>query len=524
MKFVTDPPIPTKIEKMKHRVRWRDSAIVQRQIDQTRLVLEDGQDDQPEFSFLVLGDSGTGAHRGYDPQRHIAEMMVEQREDCRFIVHTGDVVYLVGSSEYYPQNFILPYREFLVGGDRPKQIRYDQMKFNLPFLPVLGNHDYYDLPLLLGALAQSFYPVRRLLQSKIDFDIGWHGSNQGGAFAKAFMDCLCEQNSGQALAQHLDRYYTAKWGNDRCLSYQPKLFTRLPNRYYRFRVGGVDFFALDSNTFNAPAPLPNNAAGQAYREALERRRKEVIAEKQALLEELITFRPDQPHDTELIDDKRTKVEQLEEVERDLDQQLQTRTPPPVDDEQLQWLEQSLIESWNTNAVRGRVLFFHHPPYVTEATKWHQAQTLAVRQRLRQVFERVVKAIGNSVSDRPVVDLVLNGHAHCLEHLTTERTGLADSGINWLVCGGSGYSLRRQRIEGTVLTETLVLDNKVQNLGVAQSRLFVGRTGQGSEKRRPYSFLRIDVKEGNPVQFVIRPYVAERYRGRWENHPLQPFTI
>jgi hypothetical protein len=112
----------------------------------------------------------------------------------------------------------------------------------------------------------------------------------------------------------------------------------------------------------------------------------------------------------------------------------------------------------------------------------------------------------------------------LEHLTTERTGLADSGINWLVCGGSGYSLRRQRIEGTVLTETLVLDNKVQNLGVAQSRLFVGRTGQGSEKRRPYSFLRIDVKEGNPVQFVIRPYVAERYRGRWENHPLQPFTI
>ncbi|MBD1850502.1 metallophosphoesterase [Leptolyngbya sp. FACHB-711] len=524
MKFVTDPSIPSKIEKMKQRVRWRESAIVQRKIDQTRLVLEDGQDDRSEFSFLVLGDSGTGAHRGYDPQRRIAEMMAEQREDCRFVLHTGDVVYLVGSSEYYPQNFVLPYREFLVDGDRAEKIRYDQMRFNLPFLPVLGNHDYYDLPILFGALAQSFYPVRRLLRSRIDFDIGWHGSYQGGAYAKAFIDCLSDLRSGQTLAQHLDQHYTAQWGSDRCLSYQPKLFTRLPNRYYRFRVSGIDFFALDSNTFNAPAPLPDTPAGQAYREVLEQRRKEVNAEQQMIVERLSGFRADLPHDSELIDDQRTKLEQLEEVERDIDQQLETRTPPLVDDEQLKWLEQGLIESWNTDDVRGRVLFFHHPPYVTEATKWHQAQTLAVRQRMRQVFENVAKSIAERAANRSIVDLILNGHAHCLEHLKTESNGLADAGINCIVCGGSGYSLRRQRIEGTMLNETLVVDGKVKNLNVAQSHLYVGRTGQGLEKRRPYSFLRIDVQEGNPPRFVVRPFVAERYRKQWESYPLQPFTI
>ncbi|WP_088893337.1 metallophosphoesterase family protein [Leptolyngbya ohadii] len=540
MKFVTDPSIPTKIEKMKQRVRWHDSAIVQRHIDQTRLVLEDGQEDRSaqggstersEFSFLVLGDSGTGAHRGYDPQRRIGKMMAEQREDCRFVIHTGDVVYLVGSSEYYWQNFILPYREFLVGGEaleayqhsrRSRHIHYDQMQFNLPFFPVLGNHDYYDLPIAFGALAQSFYPIRRLLRSKIDFDIGWHGSYQGGAFAKAFMDCLHER-SGQELEQHLDRYYTAEWGSHRCLSYQPKLFTRLPNRYYSFRVGGIDFIALDSNTFNAPAPLPNTPEGQAYRQGLEQRRREIIAEKQALVAELVTIGNSSDED-ELIDDKRTKIEQLEEVERDLDQQLETRRPPAVDQEQLQWLEQRLIESWHTDSVRGRVLFFHHPPYVTEASKWHQAQTLAVRQRLRQVLENVVKAIGERRGNRPVVDLILNGHAHCLEHLKTEENGLADAGIDCLVCGGSGYSLRRQRVEGDLLTETVVLDGRAQNISVARSRLFVGRNGQGSQKRRPYSFLKIDVQEGNPPRYVVRPFVAEWYQKQWDTYPLQPFTI
>jgi len=117
MKFVNDPPIALKIQKMQERVRWQSSDILDRGIDQTRLVLAD-QTNNPEFSFLVIGDSGSGQHRGYSPQRRVAEQMLPHHKDCRFLLHTGDVIYLVGSSEYYLKNFIQPYREFLVGGEQ----------------------------------------------------------------------------------------------------------------------------------------------------------------------------------------------------------------------------------------------------------------------------------------------------------------------------------------------------------------------------------------------------------------------
>jgi len=94
-----------------------------------------------------------------------------------FHLHTGDVIYMVGSSEY-PKNFIEPYREFI--GEKPERIAYKQMNFTLPILPVPGNHDYYDLPFLYGLMAQTTLPLRRLLQFKLDLDIGWHGSYQGG--------------------------------------------------------------------------------------------------------------------------------------------------------------------------------------------------------------------------------------------------------------------------------------------------------------------------------------------------------
>jgi hypothetical protein len=76
LKFVSDPQIKVKIRKMKERVRWQEQSIVDRGIDQTRIVLESQTTDSPEFSFLVVGDSGTGNHRGYNPQRQIAEQML----------------------------------------------------------------------------------------------------------------------------------------------------------------------------------------------------------------------------------------------------------------------------------------------------------------------------------------------------------------------------------------------------------------------------------------------------------------
>ncbi len=524
MDFVIDPPIATKILKMKQRVRWRETAIVKRGIDQTRLSLEDGQADNPEFSFLVLGDSGSGPHRGHHPQRRIAEQMLAHRDDCRFVLHTGDVIYMTGASEYYPQNFMEPYRELLVGGDRVKHLSYDRMVFNLPFLPVPGNHDYYDLPLLYGVLAKLSLPLRQLFRSQIDLDIGLRGSEQGNAYACAFLDCLKGLNTQAELERHLDAHYTAKTETGRCLSYQPGQFTRIPNRYYTFRAGGIDFFALDSNTFNAPIPLPNTPTGDKYRRQLETQRTDIENQVQEILLTLATLKADNPDDAEQMDDLQAKVEQLGESRKDINKQLESNQTTETDLDQLEWLQQRLIESWHTESVRGRVIYFHHPPYVTEATKWHQAQTLAVRYRLREVLDLVAQTVGEQAKGRPVVDLVLNGHAHCLEHLQTLDTGHADANMNWIVCGGSGFSLRRQREEGPAIAEPFDTADGMEQRTVAKSQLFVGRSGQGSHRRRPYSFIRIDVQAGTPPKFVVRPYVAERFHRQWNDRVVEPFTI
>ncbi|MBD2520159.1 metallophosphoesterase [Nostoc sp. FACHB-973] len=522
MNLIFDPPIPVKIQKMKERVRWMHPSFVQRGIDQTSLVIDDRKSDSPEFSFMVIGDSGTKSHSPHHPQRKVAELMLPHREDCSFVLHTGDVIYVVGSQEYYSTNFIEPYREFLVGGNNPRNISYDRMVFNLPFLPVLGNHDYYDVPLMYRLLTGTTSSLRRLFGYK-DTEIGWHGSYQGNAYAQAFMDYTAAMSS-QELERHLDGHYTAKTDTGRCLRYEPGQFTRLPNRYYTFRYGGIDFFALDSNTFNTPSPLPVTQEGEIYRRELQKRRHEIDREELQILKICDGLNPDKPTEAEKLDELSAKLDQINEIKIDIEKQLASQKMPAIDFEQLEWLRNRLIESWNTSEVRGRVIFFHHPPYVTEATKWHQAQTLAVRHRLRWVFEQVAETLGSLIKERPIVDLILNGHAHCLEYLRTTDTGFADSHINCIISGGSGHRPRYQRREGAELMETFTEITGKSSRKVADSMLFVGRHDENFQKRLPYSCVRIDVLDGRPPKFIVRPLVTERFEEEWYNTELEPFVI
>ncbi|MDM9385408.1 metallophosphoesterase [Chlorogloeopsis sp. ULAP01] len=521
MKFISEPSIPTKIQKMKERVCWLHPSIVSRRIDQTSMVIDDGNSDNPEFSFMVIGDSGSKAR--HNPQRRVAELMLPHQQECSFVLHTGDVIYIVGSREYYPQNFIEPYREFIVGGENPKRIAYDRMTFKTPILPVLGNHDYYDVPLMYRLLAGSTLPLRRFFSYK-NIEIGWHGSNQGDAYTRAFIDYLKSFNSKEQLEFHLDEHYTAKTDTGNCLRYEPGHFTRVPNRYYTFRYGGIDFFALDSNTFNEPSPLPETQEGESSRRKLSKRRDEIEQEEMRILDACDRLDSNNPEDAEQLDALKAKLYQIDEVKIDIEKQLASHDEPAIDFEQLEWLKQRLIESWHTQEVRGRIVYFHHPPFVTEASKWEQAQTLAVRHRLRWVFDEVAKTLGSLTQGRPIVDLILNGHAHCLEYLRTTNTGHGDSNLNCIVCGGSGRRPRRQREEGTELMETFGDATDGNNRKIADSLLFVGRNGYDKQKRLPYSFVRIDVKDGYPPKFIVRPFVAERYQSEWYNNELEAFEI
>jgi 3',5'-cyclic AMP phosphodiesterase CpdA len=525
MASILDPPILTKVAKMKERVCWQHPALIERQIDQTRLILDDGRSDDQEFSFLVIGDSGSGPHPDHHPQRRIAEKMLPHMAESRFVLHTGDVVYQVGSSEQYPDNFIQPYREWLVGGDRPDQISFDQMVFRWPFLPVPGNHDYYNLPRLYSMLVQLSRPLRQLLRLNLNPNVGWRGSGVGDVYARAFLDYLRPLPADQ-LAAHLDRHY-GSWQGDRLgLCYQPGQFTRLPNRYYTFRYGGIDFFGLDSSTFNAPALSPQRATSASHRQWLLSQRQAILAQQRQVRQEALHLQSTDPHAQERLDDLQAKVEQLTEMLLDIDKQIH---PPPttlVDTEQLLWLRDALIASWRDPAARGRILFFHHPPYVTEATKWAQGQTMAVRQNLRWVLDQVAAAVPEIGTSCPPVNLVINGHAHCFEYLRTEVTGYADSHMNYVVCGGSGLSLRRQRAEGTLLYEPLGANAKGQTefKRVAKSHLFVGLTGHKTKRRRPYSFMRIDVRGGEEPEFVVTPYVSERSHQDWQDYALDPLVL
>ncbi len=522
MKLISEPAIPVKIHKMKQRVRWKHPSILQQGIDQTCMVIDDGSQESPEFSFMVMGDTGSKSSSVHHPQREVAKMMLNHGSDCRFVLHTGDVIYMVGSREYYPANFIEPYREFLIGGDSPENIAYDQMVFKLPILPVLGNHDYYDVPLLYRLLTGPTLSLRQMFRYK-DIEIGWHGSNQGDAYAIAFLDYLAAISPAD-LEQHLNQHYIAKTDTGRCLRYQPGSYTRLPNRYYNFCYGGIDFFALDSNTFNTPDPLPNNQAGDDFRQELAQRRQEIDQEELQILAECDKLNSEKPDQAELLAELSAKLDQINEVKIDIEKQLESHTNTNIDFEQLAWLRERLIASWHNSAVRGRVIFFHHPPYVTEGSKWDQGQTLAVRHRLREVFDDVAKSLGNITQERPVVDIVFSGHAHCLEHLRTVDTGHADSHINYIISGGSGHRPRRQRQEGGELLETFTRNHDLSIRKVADSLLYVGRSGSGFEKKKPYSCVRVDVKGGFPAKFMITPLVTELVEGKWRERQLQSFII
>ncbi|MFK8184191.1 MAG: metallophosphoesterase [Phormidesmis sp.] len=456
-------------------------------VDFTRLVINNAPDASTPFSFLVIGDTDAGIVKGnssgkfsFDFAKELlkSDSLAENKniginqEGHSLILHTGDITYPIGSYQSYLNGFLRPYRFLL--SQMPKSDLYtsENVVFNQPFFPVPGNHDYGKhhhhkiWRTLLYKVCNGF--------RKLGLDFGHYGGEGGEAYDKTFLDNLSKLSASQ-LRQHLINHYSAsakentadKDVSQYCLNYCPNKFTRLPNRYYQYRYRGVDFFALDSNTWN----MASDAKG-------------------------------------------------------------------FDQEQLDWLEKSLIQSWQADLdgdnevpkTIARIVYLHHSPYTTEESRWQQPETLWVRRHLRAVLDRVDLSLKQTsqlylaLKQPPLIDLVLSGHAHCFEHVKTGDTGHADSHTDWIVCGGSGVDIRRQRQAGADILERISEGERSRTRVVATSRLYAGVHGRGQKKQKFHSFIKVQIDPQNERRITIHPFLIFRQSDQFQSNALTPIEI
>lgn len=452
-------------------------------IPSKRLSIADAPTEAVPFSFVVLGDTDAGAAGGRTNPgfaqafaQQVIEVLGDCRLDCRFLLHTGDVTYPTGSYENYLHGFLQPYRALLQTLPSSPAYSAESIVFNKPLLPVPGNHDYARSVVgMRGAWARLVRGMCDRLRQTLGIDLGHYGGEGGEAYSKTFLDALSPLNASSIRPED----------QQSGIHYRPGQFTRLPNRYYCFRYGGVDFFALDSNTWNCSAK-----------------------------------------------DAR------------------------FDSEQLVWLERELIRSWQMPGTVGRVIYLHHSPYTTEISRWQQPETLWVRRHLRRVFDKVAAAVQNlpqavvrsetaqsrvvrgqtgrreaNQKERPspIVDIVLSGHAHCLEHVRTNDTGYADAYVDWIVCGGSGADVRAQRKSDTNEILGTVSRQGRQYPGiVAESLFYAGAKRERGRQRHFHSFIRIDVNQKRRHPFRVVPFIVsqvhEAAAGGWQVRQASSFRL
>lgn len=457
----------------------RSRATAHEAIDYTQLAIAHAPTHATSFSFWAIGDTDAGAQSKQSTQsfshrfaeqvlRHIqrsevAEQDIENnpyaqaRPSGSFLLHTGDITYPIGSYQNYLEGFLRPYESLLLQSPASPKYCGKDVVFKRPLLTVPGNHDY-------ATPSGKLWFGRKWLRGVCDFlrqfgiDFGHYGGEGGEAYENTFLDDT-QGLSSEQLSAHLATHYSARARScdslaPYCLQYAPGKFTRLPNRYYRFRYGGVEFFALDSNTWNTSPEKKN-----------------------------------------------------------------------FDQAQLDWLSRSLIESWQSDIEAkddsqrtvARVLYLHHSPYTTEESRWQQSETLWVRRHLRTVLDNVSHAI-NRFSDKNSADakqllqpvnLIISGHAHCFEHIKTRDTGHADSSLDWIVCGGSGKGIRRQRADGTKILETISESDRSRTCVVADSVSFAGKHGSGRYTQTFHSFVQVKVCLAETNKIIIRPFVVAR---------------
>ena len=181
-------------------------------IDRTQLAIADAPVGAVPFSFLVVGDTDAGAPAGAnaaeDFSAAFARQFFQQLGDSRFVLHTGDVTYPLGTYQNYLEGFLQPYQALLKrlpegASDRRAVI------FERPLLPVPGNHDYADLAGIARVRQRLLRMMCDRLRQLLGIDLGCYGGQGGEAYDRTFLDDL-EKLSSEQLTAHLASHYTAQ--------------------------------------------------------------------------------------------------------------------------------------------------------------------------------------------------------------------------------------------------------------------------------------------------------------------------
>jgi 3',5'-cyclic AMP phosphodiesterase CpdA len=416
--------------------------------------------DPASFHVLALGDTGDseGFAPGASPQDGVATFLAADAAlpgsagTGQLLLHTGDVVYMTGEARLYEANFRRPYAAFLTPESTARALT-----FTLPFLAVPGNHDYYDFAGWARWLTRTPLVgpgVKALAREFFAYQVPRGGSDMGGAWADAFV-------------------------TPGATDYLPGHSTRLPNRYYWFRYGWADFFALDSNTLEPPPPGtdPARVRRDALRhiETLHLRALSLAAR----LEEAEAGLGAEPPGEAQAENLRRLSEQALDTQRELARERNRLHYEPADHDaaQLAWLERVLARSVRERPDAWRVVYLHHPLYTSLTNYCENGDVTGVRDNL---LDRL----------RGRVDLILSGHAHAFEYLRSEH--LPDTAL--VVTGGGGQvSLRRSVVAPEARGRYAMRYAALRRAGVTECVVSGrGPTAPDGEAGALYHYLRLEV--------------------------------
>ena len=194
------------------QAKWQSLVDTKETIDYTRLSIADAPPGgHSDFSFLVLGDTDMGdvsvAEQAF-AHSFAAQVMSNLGGTDRFLLHTGDVTYPVGSYENYLKYFLRPFQDLLTQLPESACYRDDPVIFNRPLLTVPGNHDYAGSEIASSLLHRILRGVCDRLRLSFGIDWGHYGGQGGEAYAQTFLDDLASLSPLQ-LAAHLKAHYTA---------------------------------------------------------------------------------------------------------------------------------------------------------------------------------------------------------------------------------------------------------------------------------------------------------------------------